>query len=178
MRFTESQLPGVYLVEQDRVEDERGYFARTYCAAEFAAHGLSSQLTQSNVSFNSAKGTLRGLHLQSAPFEEFKLVRCTAGAIFDVAVDVRPRSAKYRCWVGVELSAQNARALYMPAGFAHGFLTLADDSEVLYTMTANYSPAHARGFRWNDPAFGIRWPTAPSVIAARDAAFALLDADA
>jgi dTDP-4-dehydrorhamnose 3,5-epimerase len=178
MRFTESELPGVFVVDETRHEDERGFFARTYSGEEFAAHGLSDRLTQSSVSFNPRQGTLRGLHFQEAPFEECKLVRCTAGAIFDVAVDIRPQSTHYRRWFGVELNASNGRALYLPAGFAHGFLTLRADSEVLYTMTPNYSAAHARGFRWDDPAFDIHWPAAPAVIASRDAAYPLLGSGA
>jgi dTDP-4-dehydrorhamnose 3,5-epimerase len=174
MRFIESSLAGVFIVEPTPVSDERGFFARTYCDEELLAVGLSAALSQSSISFNTRKGTLRGLHFQAPPFEEQKLVRCSSGAIFDVAVDVRSDSPHFKRWVGVELSARNHRALYIPAGFAHGFITLQDDTEVLYMITANYSAAHGRGFRWNDPAFGIEWPLEPAVIAERDANYPLL----
>jgi len=174
MIFTESPLPGVFLVDLELRADERGFFARSYCLDEFAAQGLSTPLQQCSVSYNARKGTLRGLHYQAAPHEEHKLVRCTAGAIFDVIVDIRPHSRHYRRWFGTELSAQNRRALFIPPGFAHGFITLKDDAEVYYMISVLYSPAHAQGFRWSDPAFGIQWPLSPSVISARDAAYPLL----
>jgi dTDP-4-dehydrorhamnose 3,5-epimerase len=173
MRFIESSLAGVFIVEPTPVSDERGFFARTYCDEELATVGLTAALSQSSISFNSAKGTLRGLHSQIPPFEEQKLVRCSSGAIFDVAVDVRSESPHFGRWVGVELSARNHRALFIPTGFAHGFITLEDDTEVLYMITANYSAAHGRGFRWNDPAFGIEWPIPPTVMAERDANYPL-----
>jgi dTDP-4-dehydrorhamnose 3,5-epimerase len=174
MRFTESKLPGVFLVDLEPFADERGFFARTYCSEEFATRGLSMELRQCSVSFNARRGTLRGLHLQAAPHEEHKLVRVTAGSIFDVIVDVRPSSATYRHWVSVELNAQNRRAVFIPAGFAHGFMTLSDDAEVFYMISAPHSRPHARGFRWNDPAFGVEWPMLPSVISERDAAYPLV----
>jgi dTDP-4-dehydrorhamnose 3,5-epimerase len=173
--FTESALPGAYLVDLAPASDARGFFARTYCPEEFAARGLGPALSQCSVSFNTRKATLRGMHYQIAPHEEHKLVRCTAGAIFDVIVDLRPASAHFRRWLGVELSAQNRRALFVPPGFAHGFITLSDDSEVFYMISAAYSAAHSRGVRWDDPAFGIEWPLQPSIIAARDAQYPLLD---
>jgi dTDP-4-dehydrorhamnose 3,5-epimerase len=175
MIFTQSPLPGAFLVDLELLTDERGFFARTYCADEFAAQGLSMPLRQCSVSYNARKGTLRGLHYQAAPHEEHKLVRCTAGAIFDVIVDIRPHSPHYRQWFGTELSAQNRRAVFIPPGFAHGFVTLSDDAEVYYMISVAHSPQHAQGFRWSDPAFGIQWPAAPSVISARDAAYPLLD---
>jgi dTDP-4-dehydrorhamnose 3,5-epimerase len=175
MIFTESSLPGAFLVELELLTDERGFFARTYCLDEFAARGLGTPLRQCSVSYNARKGTLRGLHYQAAPHEEHKLVRCTAGAIFDVIVDIRPQSRQYRRWFGTELSAQNRRALFIPPGFAHGFVTLSDDAEVYYMISVPHAPAHAHGFRWSDPAFAIQWPLAPSVISARDAAYPLLD---
>lgn len=175
MIFTESPLPDAFLVDPELLTDDRGFFARTYCADEFAARGLSMPLRQCSVSYNSSKGTLRGLHYQAAPHEEHKLVRCTAGSIFDVIVDIRPDSAHYRRWFGTELSAQNRRSLFIPSGFAHGFLTLSDGAEVFYMISVPYAPAHARGFRWSDPAFGIQWPSAPSVISPRDAAYPLLN---
>jgi dTDP-4-dehydrorhamnose 3,5-epimerase len=172
--FTESALPGAYLVDLAPVSDARGFFARSYCPEEFAAQGLGPPLSQCSVSFNTRKATLRGMHYQIAPHEEHKLVRCTAGAIFDVIVDLRPTSIHFRRWIGVELSAQNRRALFIPPGFAHGFITLSDHSEVFYMISAGYSAAHGRGVRWDDPAFGIEWPLQPSVIAARDAEYPLL----
>jgi dTDP-4-dehydrorhamnose 3,5-epimerase len=175
MIFTESPLPGAFLVDLELLPDERGFFARTYCLDEFAAHGLSAPLRQCSVSFNAHKGTLRGLHHQAAPHEEHKLVRCTSGAIFDVIVDIRPQSSHYRRWFGTELSSRNRRALFIPPGFAHGFLSLSDDAEVYYMISVPHAPAHAQGFRWNDPAFAIQWPLAPSVMSARDAAYPLLD---
>ena len=175
MIFTETPLPGAFLVDLELRTDERGFFARAYCPDEFAAQGLGTPLQQCSVSYNARKGTLRGLHYQAAPHEEHKLVRCTAGAIFDVIVDIRPQSRDYRRWFGTELSAQNRRALFIPPGFAHGFLTLSDEAEVYYMISVPYAHEHARGFRWSDPAFGITWPLSPSVISARDAAYPLLD---
>jgi dTDP-4-dehydrorhamnose 3,5-epimerase len=175
MIFRESPLPGAFIVDLELHADERGFFARSYCPDEFAAQGLTTPLRQCSVSYNARKGTLRGLHHQAAPHEEHKLVRCTAGAIFDVIVDIRPRSRHYQRWFGTELSAQNRRALFIPAGFAHGFITLSDDAEVYYMISVPHSPSHAQGFRWSDPAFGIQWPLSPSVISPRDAAYPLLD---
>lgn len=156
--------------------DARGFFARSYSPAEFAAHGLGPELRECSISYNARRATLRGMHFQMAPHEEHKLVRCTAGAIFDVIVDLRPASSHYRRWFGVELNAENRRALFVPPGFAHGFITLSDHSEVYYMISVPHSPAHASGVRWNDPAFGIEWPLVPEVIAARDAQYPLQDA--
>jgi dTDP-4-dehydrorhamnose 3,5-epimerase len=175
MIFRESPLPGAFIVDLELHADERGFFARSYCPDEFAAQGLTTPLRQCSVSYNARKGTLRGLHYQAAPHEEHKLVRCTAGAIFDVIVDIRPHSGHYKRWFGTELSAQNRRALFIPAGFAHGFITLSDDAEVYYMISVPHAPAHAQGFRWSDPAFGIQWPLSPSVISPRDAAYPLMD---
>jgi dTDP-4-dehydrorhamnose 3,5-epimerase len=174
MIFTESPLPGAFLIDPELLTDERGFFARTYCADEFASKGLGLPLRQCSVSYNARAGTLRGLHYQAAPHEEHKLVRCTAGAVFDVIVDIRPQSPHYRQWFGTELSAQNRRAVFIPPGFAHGFVTLSDDAEVYYMISVPHSPPHAQGFRWSDPAFGIQWPVAPRVISARDATCPLL----
>ena len=171
MKFQESPLAGAYTIDMDRLEDERGFFARSYCAQEFAARALAAAMPQSSVSFNAQRGTLRGLHYQAEPHAEDKLVRCTAGAIYDVIVDLRPDSATARRWFGVELSAANHRSLFVPKGFAHGFLTLCDDTEVLYMISVPYVPGFERGVRWNDPAIGISWPMAPAVVAARDAAY-------
>jgi dTDP-4-dehydrorhamnose 3,5-epimerase len=172
MIFTETPLAGAFVVEPERIADERGFFARTWCVDEFAARGLETRLVQCNVSYNGRRGTLRGMHYQTAPHEEVKLVRCTAGAIYDVIVDLRFASPTYQHWFGVALSAANRLALYIPRGFAHGFQTLADESEVFYQMAEFYHPESARGVRYDDPAFGIAWPLPVSVIGARDAGYA------
>jgi dTDP-4-dehydrorhamnose 3,5-epimerase len=175
IQFTEAALPGAYLVDLAPVSDARGFFARSYDPEEFAARGLGPPLSQCSVSYNVRKATLRGMHYQVAPHQEHKLVRCTAGAIFDVIVDLRPASSHYRRWFGTELNAQNRRALFIPPGFAHGFITLIEHSEVFYMISTAHSAAHGRGVRWDDPAFGIEWPLRPSVIATRDAEYPLLD---
>ncbi len=171
MRFTALSVDGCYLVEPEPVVDERGFFARTFCRDEFARHGLNPELMQCSVSFNKCAGTLRGLHYQKPPHEEAKLVRCTAGAVYDVVLDLRPGSSSYLCWEGVQLVADNHRAVYIPEGCAHGFVTLADASEVYYQMSAAYHPESAAGVRWNDPAFGIEWPHADFIISERDSNF-------
>jgi dTDP-4-dehydrorhamnose 3,5-epimerase len=171
MLFIETQLAGAYIIDPERIEDERGFFARTWDRHEFESRGLNTNLAQCNISYNTRRGTLRGMHYQAAPHEETKLVRCTSGAIYDVIVDLRPASPTLRQWLGVELSAANRRMLYIPEGFAHGFQTLSDNSEVFYQMAAFYAPDYARGVRWNDPAFGIVWPETPQVISARDQAY-------
>jgi dTDP-4-dehydrorhamnose 3,5-epimerase len=176
VKLQESPLAGAYTIEMDGIEDERGFFARSFCAQEFAARGLATVMPQSSVSFNARRGTLRGMHYQAEPHAEDKLVRCTAGAIFDVIVDLRPGSPTPRAWFGVELSAANHRALYVPKGLAHGFITLRDETEVLYMISVDYAPGFERGVRWNDPAFGISWPMAPAAVSARDAAYPLLGA--
>jgi dTDP-4-dehydrorhamnose 3,5-epimerase len=169
--FTETHLKGAYIIDPERIEDERGFFARTWDRHEFETLGLNSSLMQCNISYNVRRGTLRGMHYQVAPHEETKLVRCTTGAIYDVIIDLRPGSPTLRQWLAVELSAANRRMLYIPPGYAHGFQTLEDHSEVFYQMAEFYAPGYARGVRWNDPAFGIAWPEAPQVIAARDQAY-------
>ncbi len=169
-----TQLAGVSVVESQPQRDERGSFARTFDAEIFAAHGLDPRVVQCNTSYNALAGTLRGLHYQAAPHEEGKLVRCTRGRVFDVVVDLRPASPTHRRWLGLELDADGSRSLFIPAGCAHGFQTLRDDSEVHYQMTAVYVPAAARGVRWDDPAFAIRWPEPPAgerIVSARDLAF-------
>jgi dTDP-4-dehydrorhamnose 3,5-epimerase len=171
MIFTETNVSGVWMIDLDRRSDERGFFARTWDSTELAARGLNARLAQCSISYNARRGTLRGMHFQAAPHEEAKLVRCTAGAIFDVALDLRPASATFKEWFGAELSAENRRALYVPEGCAHGFLTLTDDSEVLYQISEFYAPAAARGVRWDDPAFGIEWPDEVVVITERDRAY-------
>jgi dTDP-4-dehydrorhamnose 3,5-epimerase len=166
--FTESSVPGVFVVELEPQADERGFFARTFGRAEFAEHGLNLVIAQCGTSFNTRRGTLRGMHYQAHPYGESKLVRCTQGAIYDVAVDLRADSGAYCNWFGVELTADNHRMLYVPEGVAHGFQTLEDSSEVFYEISRPYTPDAARGVRWDDPAFGIRWPEAPRVISKRD----------
>ena len=169
MRFNETSLPGVFVIEPEFMRDERGFFARTFCTKEFDAQGLNSIFDQCSVSYNIKKGTVRGMHYQTAPDEEVKLVRCTKGAIFDVAVD--PSSGN---WFGVELSAANRKALYIPKGFAHGFQTLSDETEVFYQIAGVYRADSARGLRWNDPSLGITWPFEVSVISKRDQEYQLL----
>jgi dTDP-4-dehydrorhamnose 3,5-epimerase len=171
MKFIETTLPGAFIIEPDRLEDERGFFARTWCKREFEEHGLNSRFVQNNISFNIKKGTLRGMHYQLAPYEEVKLIRCTMGAIYDVIIDLRPGSSTHMQWIAVELTAENRKMLYVPAGFAHGFQTLRDNTEVFYQMGEYYSPGHAAGIRWDDGAFNIVWPEKPSVIADRDRSY-------
>jgi dTDP-4-dehydrorhamnose 3,5-epimerase len=168
MVFQDTGLAGAVVIELDKIHDERGFFARSWCASEFAEHGLNGRLVQCNVSRNRAKGTLRGMHYQAPPHEEAKLVRCTMGAIYDVIVDMRRSSSTYLKSFGAELSAENHRALYVPEGFAHGFLTLTDESEVFYQMSEFYAPQAARGLRWNDPLLAIAWPGTVAVISERD----------
>lgn len=168
MVFIDTGLPGAFVVEPERLEDERGFFARTWCAREFEERGLDPRLVQCNMSRNRARWTLRGMHYQVAPHAEAKLVRCTMGAIYDVLVDLRPSSGSYLRWFGAELTAENHRALYVPEGFAHGFLTLTDESEVFYQMSQFYAPQAAQGVRWNDPVLAIEWPGPVHVISERD----------
>jgi dTDP-4-dehydrorhamnose 3,5-epimerase len=173
MRFTQTPLTGVWVIELDLLGDERGWFARTFDAEEFAARGLNPTVAQCNASFNAQRDTLRGMHYQADPHGESKLVRCVRGAIFDVAVDLRADSSTYRGWHGVELSAENRLAFYIPAGLAHGFQTLEEDCEVLYQMGSDYGPESARGVRWDDPAFAIDWPEprGERVISERDTTY-------
>lgn len=168
MIFRPTSLQGAYMIEPERTEDNRGYFARTFCEKEFGSRGLETHVAQCSVSFNRRKGTLRGMHYQVTPFEEVKLVRCVRGAIYDVIIDLRRDSSTFKKHLSVELDERNGKALYVPAGFAHGFQTLADDSEVFYQMSQFYSAKHARGVRWNDPAFAIPWPQDMRTILERD----------
>jgi dTDP-4-dehydrorhamnose 3,5-epimerase len=168
MIFGVTRIPDVWVVEPERHVDERGFFARTWDTTEFAERRLNGALAQCSISYNAARGTLRGLHYQLPPHEEAKLVRCTSGAIFDVAVDLRKESPTFKAWFAIELSADNRLALYVPEGCAHGFLTLADDTEVLYQMSEFWAPAASRGARFDDPAFGIEWPGEIVVINDRD----------
>jgi dTDP-4-dehydrorhamnose 3,5-epimerase len=169
--FTETTLKGAFLIEAERREDERGFFARTWCQREFASHGLEKHWVQCSISFNRKKGTLRGMHYQAPPYEEAKLIRCTRGAIFDVIVDLRPQSPSFKHWVGLELTADNRRMLYIPEGFAHGFQTLADETEIFYQMSQFYAPEYASGVRWDDPALHIAWPTDERTISERDRSY-------
>jgi len=172
MRFHATPLPGALLLEPERLEDERGFFARTWCREEFADHGIRCDWVQCNISYNRIRGTLRGLHYQAAPCVEAKLVRCTRGAVFDVLVDLRPESPTFRCWAAFELSADNHRLLFVPEGFAHGFQTLVDDTELFYQMSEAYCPQMARGVRWDDPLLQILWPPCERrIISARDLSY-------
>lgn len=168
MMLEETPLKGALVIDPERQEDERGFFARTWDRIEFEARGLNPKLVQCSVSFNSKKGTLRGMHYQAKPHEEARLVRCTMGAVYDVIIDLRRDSPTFTKWLGFELTADNHRMIYIPEGFAHGFLTLNDRAEVFYQMSHIYVPDSARGVRWNDPTFGIRWPSAVRVISDRD----------
>ena len=168
MIFKPTELPGAYVIEPERYADTRGYFARTFCEKDFSAHGLEIRIAQCSVSFNRKKGTLRGMHYQVSPFEEVKLVRCDRGAIYDVIVDLRRDSPTFKKHFAVQLDTQNGKMLYVPAGFAHGFQTLEDNTEVFYQMSQIYSAEQARGVRWNDRAFGIRWPEDRRTILERD----------
>ena len=171
MIFIEIQLKGAFLIELQRLEDERGFFARSWCKREFDQHGLKSKFVQCNISFNRKRGTLRGMHYQSEPYEEIKLIRCTKGAIYDVIIDLRPESKTFKEWFSTELTEDNRKMLYIPEGFAHGFLTLEDDTEVFYQMSEFYTPGHATGVRWNDPVFNIVWPIDVKVISEKDDKF-------
>ncbi len=172
MKFTETKLKGGFVIDIQKIEDDRGFFARGWCKNEFEEHGISSNLAQANLSFNRFKGTLRGLHYQASPHEEAKLVRCTKGGIFDVMVDLRKDSPTYGNWVGEELTAENHRMLLVPEGFAHGFQTLEDDTEVFYQVSEFYTPNAEQGARYDDPAFSIQWPLDVSVISDKDANWA------
>jgi dTDP-4-dehydrorhamnose 3,5-epimerase len=171
MIFTPLPIAGTFAVDLEPRHDERGFFARTWCRREFEAQGLDATVAQESISFNAREGTLRGIHVLRAPHAETKLVRCLRGALFDVLVDLRPGSATHRAWHGLELSADNRRSVYIPPGVAHGFLTLADDTEVAYRISDFHRPDAEAGIRWDDPAFGIVWPAPVRVIAARDAAW-------
>ena len=160
---------------EERLEDQRGFFARTWCAKEFEEHGLNPNLMQCSISFNQHKGTLRGMHYQAAPHEEARLVRCTMGAVYDVIIDLRPDSPTYKQWAAFELTAANRAILYVPEGLAHGFQTLVDETEIFYQMSVSYSPEAARGFRWDDPSVGVSWPQTPAVISQRDQSLPMLD---
>jgi dTDP-4-dehydrorhamnose 3,5-epimerase len=164
MIFTETKLFGAFIIGLEKRTDERGFFARAWCRDEFEAHGLQTTWVQANIGFSKKRGTLRGLHYQVAPYQEVKLMRCIRGAIYDVIIDLRPESLTYKQWLGVELTADNRRMLYIPAGFAHGYQALLDDSEAFYQVSQSYTPGAERGVRWNDSAFGITWPIKENAI--------------
>ena len=168
MLFTETGLKDAYIIDIVRIEDNRGFFGRSWCQNEFEDHGLNPRLVQCSISFNAKRGTLRGMHFQIKPYQEAKLVRCTMGAAYDVVIDLRPASATYKNWFALELSAENRRALYIPEGFAHGFQTLADETEIFYQMSEFYHPEASGGIRWNDPTFSINWPIDMLIISERD----------
>ena len=174
MIFTAARIPGVYVAEPEKLEDERGFFARTFCQHEFEAHGLTTRVAQCSISFNPKKATLRGMHYQVAPHAETKLVRCTQGAVYDVLVDLRQESPTFLQWLAVELTAKNRKLLCIPEGVAHGFQTLVDESELFYQISEFHHPECARGVRWNDPVLNIHWPLPPSIVSERDASFPLL----
>jgi len=158
MIFEETKLKGAYIIQPERISDTRGYFARAWCSKEFETHGLNTSPVQSNISFNIKEGTVRGMHFQISPYAETKLVRCTRGAIWDVIIDIRPDSTTYTQWIGVELTMDNHTMLYVPEGFAHGYQTLTDNSEVFYQVSQFHAPEFERGIRWDDPSFDIKWP--------------------
>jgi dTDP-4-dehydrorhamnose 3,5-epimerase len=175
MKFSETKLKGAFIVTPDLIEDERGFFARAFCGREFEERGLNTNIAQCNISFNKTKGTLRGMHYQAKPHTEVKLVRCTAGAIYDVIIDLRRESPTLRQWSGVELSAESHRLLYIPEGFAHGFQTLTDNAELIYQHSAFHSPEYAQGFKFDDPFFAINWPLPVGMISAKDLSYPLID---
>jgi dTDP-4-dehydrorhamnose 3,5-epimerase len=168
MKFIETELGGAFLIDPERLEDERGFFARTWCQKEFQQYGIDVNWVQCNISYNSRRGTLRGMHYQIAPCAEAKLVRCSMGAIYDVIIDLRPDSKSYCKWISAELSAENRKMIYIPQGFAHGFQTLVDHTEVFYQMSAFYAPQYSRAVRWNDPHFNIHWPEADRTMSEKD----------
>jgi dTDP-4-dehydrorhamnose 3,5-epimerase len=175
VKFTETKLKGAFIIDIEPVEDERGFFARSFCQNEFATYGLKTNFVQCNISFNKKKGTLRGMHYQVSPHEETKLVRCTRGAIYDVIVDLRPDSFTYKQWAAVDLTEDNWRMVYLPGGVAHGFQTLHDNTEVFYHMSGFHHPECARGIWWDDPEFGIKWPMKPLVISPIDESYKLFN---
>jgi dTDP-4-dehydrorhamnose 3,5-epimerase len=174
MKFIRGELDGVWIIELEKHSDERGYFARTWCVDEFEKHGLNPRVVQCNTSFNQKRGTLRGMHFQDAPHWEAKLIRCTRGAIYDVALDLRRSSSTFKRWTAVELKATGNQMLYIPEGFAHGFQSLEDESEISYQMSEYFHPESSRGIRWDDPEVAIRWPIANPIISQRDRELPLL----
>jgi dTDP-4-dehydrorhamnose 3,5-epimerase len=168
MKLTETKLNGVFVIEPKKLEDERGFFARIFDKKEFSKRNLVSEFVQSSISYNKKKGTIRGMHYQSKPYEESKIVGCTKGKFFDVIIDLRPYSKTFKKWFSIELSADNYEMLYIPNGFAHGFQTLADNTEVFYQISQYHMPNYSKGILWNDENFNIRWPLKPSIISKKD----------
>lgn len=174
MLFKETEIKGLFVIEPELINDERGFFTTSWSSSEFEGRGLNPRVVQANISFNHKRGTLRGMHYQEEPYQEAKLVRCARGAMFDVAIDLRRDSPTRYQWVSIELTSENRRMFYVPEGFAHGYQTLTDDTEVFYQISEYYHPASARGVRWNDPAFGVEWPLTPTMMAERDANYPML----
>ena len=168
MIFYETKLRGAFIIDINKMDDERGFFGRAWCKKEFEKHGLKSDIVQANVSYNKQAGTLRGMHYQTAPFTETKAVRCTTGSIYDVIIDLRPESSTYKQWIGVTLSDKNFRMLFVPDGFAHGFITLEDHTSIHYMVTEYYTPGAEAGVRYDDPAFKIKWPMVPTLVSDKD----------
>ncbi|MFH5833512.1 dTDP-4-dehydrorhamnose 3,5-epimerase [Halalkalibaculum sp. DA384] len=175
MLFKKTDLKDAYIIELERYADTRGFFARAFCEKEFANNGIKFPVVQANTSYSQKKHTLRGMHYQQEPHQEAKLIKCTKGAIFDAIIDMRPDSPTFKKWIGVELNQDNRRMLYVPEGFAHGFLTLKDDTEVYYPVSEFYAPGAEKGIRWNDPEFNIKWPAEPEVISRKDRSWPLFD---
>jgi dTDP-4-dehydrorhamnose 3,5-epimerase len=175
VKFFKTKINGVFLIGPDLIVDERGFFARTWCKDEFLAAGLNPELVQCNISFNKKRGTIRGMHYQAEPFSEAKLIRCTMGSIYDVALDLRPLSPTYKQWISFDLNASNHQMVFIPEGVSHGFQTLTDHTEVFYQMSEKYHPESARGARWDDPAFGIKWPLPVSGISEKDKSYPLME---
>ena len=173
MKFIDTEIDSVYIIDLELMEDSRGFFARSWCKNEFREQGLNIDIVQCNISYNNKKGTIRGMHLQTKPFEESKLVRCTQGSMFDVLIDLRENSDTFRKWISVILNSGNRKMVYIPEGVAHGFQTLEDDTEVFYQMSEFYHPECAMGFRWDDPAFEISWPLEPMLISEKDMSYNL-----
>jgi dTDP-4-dehydrorhamnose 3,5-epimerase len=164
MIFKETRLKNAFIIELEKIADERGFFSRAWCQNEFEAHGLNPNIAQCNLSFNATRGTLRGIHYQIAPYEEAKLIRCISGKIYDVIIDLRSNSSTYLQWTSFELSSENRKMLYVPENYAHGYLTLEDNSEVFYQVSQFYSPGSERGIRWDDPAVNVKWPAISNLI--------------
>ena len=171
MKFIETKLPGAFVIEPEKKEDKRGFFTRTWCKNELGNHGLKAEIAQVNINFNKQRGTLRGMHYQAAPYGECKIIKCTRGAVFDVVIDLRKDSPTYLDWIGVELTGDNFRMLYVPENFSHGFITLEDQTEICYMVTQFYTPEAERGIRWDDPSFNIKWPLHPQVISDKDSSY-------
>ncbi len=171
MIFSETSLKDVFVIDMERIEDERGFFARVWDIKEFTNLGLNTRIVQCSISYNKKRGTLRGIHYQEKPYEEDKIIRCVRGKIFDVIIDIRPESPTYKKWIGIELDANEYKMIYVPKGFAHGFQTLEDNTEVFYQISEFFMPKHARGIRWDDNSFKIDWPLNPSIISKRDQSY-------